>query len=177
MDADASILTLLIVFGVGGLGVLAVLYGTLAKNNWGVNLDPVSCPRCHTPLPRLREPRSLRQAMWGGWTCPACGAGVDKWGREIVPIAPPTIVKSVAEMERLFKRKFILGAAAAFCLITLTDLTGVTGERIPTSWGEALYRICDTAVSTSLLAVVIYFVMKAFRNRFLSGAKRHGPSR
>ena len=33
-----------------------------------------ACPRCHTPLPRVRKPTSFRQMMWGGWTCRSCGA-------------------------------------------------------------------------------------------------------
>ncbi len=33
-----------------------------------------SCPRCSEPLPRIRAPTSLRQMMWGGWTCQRCGA-------------------------------------------------------------------------------------------------------
>jgi hypothetical protein len=26
---------------------------------------------------------SIREEMWGGWTCPSCGAKVDKWGRKL----------------------------------------------------------------------------------------------
>jgi hypothetical protein len=65
------------------LGCAAVLYGTLVRNKWGINTGDASCPTCGTPLPKEREPRSARQAMWGGWTCTECGAEVDKWGREI----------------------------------------------------------------------------------------------
>jgi hypothetical protein len=25
--------------------------------------------------------------MWGGWTCSVCGAELDKWGRELPPLA------------------------------------------------------------------------------------------
>jgi hypothetical protein len=66
-----------------GVGIVLVIYGTVAKNRWGINLDPVSCPCCNTPLSQIRNPQSIRQMLWGGWTCPKCGANVDKWGRRL----------------------------------------------------------------------------------------------
>lgn len=63
-------------------GVMLVLYGTSVRNKWGVNVKAVHCPHCNVPAPRMRIPKSLREFLWGGWTCPACGARVDKWGRE-----------------------------------------------------------------------------------------------
>jgi hypothetical protein len=74
---------LAIIFGVLTVGMALVIYGTLARNRWGINPDAVSCPHCNTPLPQARRPRSFQQAMWGGWTCPACGAEADKWGRTV----------------------------------------------------------------------------------------------
>jgi hypothetical protein len=65
------------------VGFIFVIYGTLAKNKWGINPASASCPRCNTALPQARKPRSLRQCLWGGWTCPNCGVEVDKWGREL----------------------------------------------------------------------------------------------
>jgi hypothetical protein len=73
----------LVIFGLSTLGVVLGIYGTIAKNKWGINLDPVSCPRCNTQLPQVRKPRNVRQAMWGGGNCPRCGIETDKWGREI----------------------------------------------------------------------------------------------
>ncbi len=49
---------------------------------WGINFKQVYCPRCGTKQPRIRLPRSLSEAMWGGNTCPKCGTKMDKWGRE-----------------------------------------------------------------------------------------------
>lgn len=72
-----------IALGVLAVGMLLVVFGTIAKNRWGVNLEPVTCPRCRTMLPRTRKPNSLREAMWGEGKCPACGVEVDKWGREL----------------------------------------------------------------------------------------------
>ena len=77
---------LAILFGVLTIGVLLVVWGTVVKNRWGINLKPSACPRCKAPPPpplAIRRPTSMRQALWGGRTCPACGAEIDKWGREI----------------------------------------------------------------------------------------------
>jgi hypothetical protein len=75
---------LAVIFSLLFIGVALVAYGTLVKNRWGVNLSAVSCPRCNTALPRVRQPQSIRHALWGGWTCPVCGTEVDNWGREVV---------------------------------------------------------------------------------------------
>jgi hypothetical protein len=66
------------------LGILLVAFGTVTKNRWGINLDPVKCPTCGSPAPRVRQPKSMRQALWGGWTCAKCGSEMDKWGRLIM---------------------------------------------------------------------------------------------
>jgi len=63
-------------------GVMLVLYGTSVRNRWGINAKAVHCPHCDTPAPRVRIPKGLREFLWGGWTCTACGTRVDKWGRE-----------------------------------------------------------------------------------------------
>ena len=71
-------------FGLIAVGVMLVIYGTVAKNRWGINTDPVSCPRFRNTLsPQGRKPVTPQQAMWGGWVCPTCGIEVDKWGREV----------------------------------------------------------------------------------------------
>lgn len=41
------------------------------------------CPECGTPVPRFRRPTSLRQALWGGWTCESCSTEMDRFGNEI----------------------------------------------------------------------------------------------
>jgi uncharacterized protein YggT (Ycf19 family) len=53
------------------------------KNKWGVNPKRITCPHCNKPLPFIRKPKNMRQAFWGGSTCPYCGTEVDKWGREV----------------------------------------------------------------------------------------------
>jgi hypothetical protein len=67
------------------LGILLVGFGTVTKNRWGINLEPVNCPACGSPMPQVRQPKSLRQALWGGFTCGKCGCEMDKWGRLITP--------------------------------------------------------------------------------------------
>lgn len=38
------------------------------------------CPDCATPVPLYRRPTSVRQALWGGWTCDRCGTEMDRLG-------------------------------------------------------------------------------------------------
>ena len=75
------VVTISVVF----LGILLVAFGTVTKNGWGINLEPVNCPACGSPMPQLRQPKSLGQRLWGGWTCGKCGCEIDKWGRPITP--------------------------------------------------------------------------------------------
>ena len=65
------------------LGILLVAFGTVTKNRWGINLEPVNCPACGSLMPKVRRPASLKQALWGGGTCGKCGCEIDKWGRLI----------------------------------------------------------------------------------------------
>lgn len=67
------------------LGILLVAVGTVKKNGWGINPEPVNCPACGSPMPQVQRPKSMRQALWGGWTCVKCGCDMDKWGRLIAP--------------------------------------------------------------------------------------------
>ena len=41
----------------------------------------LACPRCGAKVPAIRKPTSLRQLLWGGWTCSACGFEIDRKGR------------------------------------------------------------------------------------------------
>ncbi len=140
------------------VGAALVAYGTFAKNRWGINSDPVFCPRCRALLPTLYEPRSLSQAMWGGWTCPVCGAGVDKWGREVVPNAPQTVVRPESEMREVLRKRFIFSAPVIFCVFIALDWTGLSGRRFPSSWAEALIQICVNIVWTVILTATFYFI-------------------
>jgi ssDNA-binding Zn-finger/Zn-ribbon topoisomerase 1 len=55
------------------------------KSKWSINPDRVNCPDCGEPMPRVRRPRTMKQALWGGWTCPKCGCDMDKWGEKTGP--------------------------------------------------------------------------------------------
>jgi hypothetical protein len=77
------VISFFIVFGLLAIGMVLVVYGTIAKNRWGINLSEVSCPSCNLALPPIRRPASLRHILWGGWTCPSCGVEIDKWGRQM----------------------------------------------------------------------------------------------
>jgi hypothetical protein len=165
-------ISLLVIFGVLGVGMVLVAYGTVARNRWGMNFDPVSCPRCKTPLPRLREARSFQQKAWGGWTCPICGAGVDKWGREIEPVAPRTIVKSEAEMRNLLKRKIIRTSPVTFCLLLLLDWTRVTGKGFPSTWSEAFIQVCANVIWTVFFTAISYYALDKYLD---ATEKREAP--
>ena len=166
---------LAVFFFILAVGGALVAYGTATKNRWGINLASVSCPRCKTPLPRLHEPRSIHQELWGGWTCPSCGAGVDKWGREIAPVAPPTVVKSDEEMRRVLKRRFILSLPVSFCLFLLLDWTGVTGGGFPSTWAEALFQVASDLVWLALLTVPLYFIFASLPRRSRTAGKDRDP--
>jgi len=40
----------------------------------------VECPKCKWKLSWIRFPKSMREFLWGGWTCPNCGAKIDRAG-------------------------------------------------------------------------------------------------
>jgi len=166
-------IVILLLFGVGAA---LVAYGTLAENRWGINTDPVFCPRCKAPLPKLREPGSLRQALWGGWTCPVCGAGVDKWGREVAVAGPPTPAKSEEEIRRLLRKRLVLGAPGLFCLLVALDWTGLTGRGFPSDWAQALIEVCFNIGFTVLVTAVSFSLIMYYLNRPPRGRSARGPA-
>ena len=61
------------------MGMVAVVYGSVAKTNWGINFSPPkSCPKCNEKLAQVRMPKGSEEAMWGGFTCSKCGHKMDK---------------------------------------------------------------------------------------------------
>lgn len=81
MSTTVTLATLAFVIGGAILCAFALLRANRTKGRLGINLSAVRCPACEHPAPVLRPPASPRQALWGGWTCRSCGAGIDKWGR------------------------------------------------------------------------------------------------
>ncbi|HEU5117799.1 MAG TPA: hypothetical protein VFT74_14325, partial [Isosphaeraceae bacterium] len=53
-------------------------------------MDTTVCSQCGNPRPVVRKPANLRQALWGGWTCPYCENEFDRFGRLLTPQAPST---------------------------------------------------------------------------------------
>lgn len=49
----------------------------------GFHFGTIHCPKCSETVPRTRKPRSVRQELYGGWTCINCGAEMDKLGTDI----------------------------------------------------------------------------------------------
>ncbi len=43
----------------------------------------LDCPACGKQLSKLRFPRSIRMALWGGHYCKICGIVLDKWGDQV----------------------------------------------------------------------------------------------
>jgi hypothetical protein len=59
------------------MGLLSL--GLLSTWTWATP----DCPTCGTKQPAQRKPTSLRQLMWGGWTCNTCGTEIDRNGDAI----------------------------------------------------------------------------------------------
>ena len=53
-----------------------------SKGNWGINLGTVNCPKCKEEQPQIRMPKSIKEALWGGYSCNNCGCKMDKYGVE-----------------------------------------------------------------------------------------------
>jgi hypothetical protein len=66
------------------VGFVLVVRDTVRRSGrWGINLKPITCPKCGAPpAARIRVPRTLSQTLWGGSTC-TCGCELDKWGRAV----------------------------------------------------------------------------------------------
>lgn len=47
------------------------------------HVNPPDCPNCGEQMPRFRDPESLRQEAFGGWTCSNCRTELDRFGTDI----------------------------------------------------------------------------------------------
>lgn len=66
------------------ISLVMIVIGTVRRRGvWGINLETPLCPDCGVRVQTVRVPTSLRQGMWGGWTCTTCGCEMDKWGKRI----------------------------------------------------------------------------------------------
>jgi len=167
-------IVLIVILGLLGVGTVLVLFGTVAKNRWGVNFDPVSCPRCSTPLPRLRDPQNIRQAMWGGGTCAECGTEVDKWGREVNRQRRGHLfagVKPEGQMLRAIKRRLVVYPAAGYFCLTLL-LAWLEGRDHPSTLREWLTLASVAAAEAAIFSVLFYAASIYLLNRLLLKARR-----
>jgi hypothetical protein len=152
---------LVIIFGLLALGMVLVICGTIAKNRWGINLDPVSCPRCNTPFPQIRKPQNIRQALWGGGTCTNCGAEVDKWGREVTAQSQPFPSGHIKpEDQRGLKRRLLsFTAVGFFCLTLLFDWLAIRpslGQVVWKTWPLWMSLIGAAIVETVIFTALFY---------------------
>jgi hypothetical protein len=84
-DAFYGIITLSILTPLVGLllfGAFLIVRDTIRqKGRWGIPRRMPECQGCGEPPPVVRMPKTWREALWGGWTCPECGLELDKWGK------------------------------------------------------------------------------------------------
>lgn len=81
--ADTLLLVLFIILV--SLVTAALIYWLWPrKGKMGINTNTVYCPRCQAKAPLVRVPKTVRQIMWGGWTCQECKCEFDKYGNEVV---------------------------------------------------------------------------------------------
>jgi hypothetical protein len=154
--------------------MVLVIYGTITKNRWGINTDQVFCPRCNTPLPRIRKPQTLQEALWGGGSCSACGANIDKWGRELVSHekrSPPGTAQREGNTRKVLQRKLIIFTASSFfCSSLLLDwlevlphMGGLTSSLI--GW---IVLVAYSVVETVIFTALFYFAWTRLLDRFRS---------
>jgi len=69
-------------FRVIGLALFVIgIY--LAVRQMSERVRHLICPKCcQTLCNRKPGKRTLRQVLWGGWTCPNCGCDVDRYGNK-----------------------------------------------------------------------------------------------
>lgn len=66
------------------LTMLATVYAAFIFMTIVVMMKKRRCPDCGAELPLVRTPKTARQFVWGGWTCPKCTVELDRAGEKIV---------------------------------------------------------------------------------------------
>ena len=174
---------IVVIFGLLGVGMVLVIYGTIARNRWGINADPIFCPRCNTPLPQIRKPQNIRQTLWGGGTCPKCGAELDKWGRDVTSQRhprPPGSVEPEGQMRRVLKRRLIIFTAVGFfCLTLLFDWLGIGPSKggLPSTLVGWMVVVGAAAAETAIFTALFYFASIYLLGRFFFKESGRDPAR
>jgi hypothetical protein len=111
--------------------------------------------------------------MWGGCTCPVCGAGVDKWGREVAPAVTRAVFRPQSEIRKALKKKIIIITAIVnFCLTILSYWLGFGSDRwVPSSWKEAMVQIGLAILVSSFWTVVFVLIFGYAADYFLFNEK------
>lgn len=83
MEGIFEIVGAIIILVAVAVTAFIIIGGTVSKSRWGINFKtPDACPTCAAAIPKgPRIPVDAEEALWGGWTCKACGQKLDKWGR------------------------------------------------------------------------------------------------
>lgn len=61
-------------------GVIGGIAGGLAVIAYALLQPRRHCPKCSQLLPLTRLPKTMREAVLGGWHCPKCNARLDRNG-------------------------------------------------------------------------------------------------
>lgn len=174
---ESNLIAIILLLASSGVTAIAVIYSTITKGRWGINLHPIACPRCGTPAPRVRQPASGRQALWGGSTCEACGVEFDKWGKEIASVgpAPRTSYKTESEKRAVLRKRMLLGALVTLPIGILLDCYLKVGG-LPTSWAEVVVAFFDIALDIVIITATIYFVFDRVLTRQSGESKPKDPT-
>jgi hypothetical protein len=93
----------ILIFAALAVGGYLVARDTIhRRGRWGINSRPGACVKCGEPAPVVRLPKSVREWLWGGWTCSTCGLELDKWGQpeeQLSPQARWAVLEKLREME------------------------------------------------------------------------------
>ena len=87
--------------------VIIMVGGTAAGIMNALGRRELTCPGCGSHMPRIRKPKNMRQAMWGGSTCAHCGTEMDKVGTAIknATVYEPKLLDTTGKspLERVFE--------------------------------------------------------------------------
>lgn len=102
MNLYVLLIGIALIMSIGlALGLFLVIRDTRRQQGrWGINPGQSKCPLCEEPIPMVRIPKSVQQALWGGWTCSQCGLELDKWGRPTPKQNPQSKWFVLSELER-----------------------------------------------------------------------------
>lgn len=142
-------------------------------------ISKISCEKCGYRLPKSRVPQSSRQAMWGGWICPNCGAELDRKGRVIGKGTSQLVEKESQPANASINEKkkagcwiwpvLVLGillSIAGFCLgsiIIYGEISGVSadpGNIVSLLGALGCFSLSPLFIGLVLVSISIYFLRR-----------------